>query len=68
MAFVGPHQGPKILGKNHQSTTEVTLNEPPTKTFFENQNFLRISTVDHGYNAASKMLQNHFEVKCFKTL
>ena len=29
MAFVGPHHGPKILGKNHQSTTKVTLNEPP---------------------------------------
>ena len=29
MAFIGPHQGPKILGKNHQSTTKVTLNEPP---------------------------------------
>ena len=28
MAFVGPHHGPKILGKNHQSTTKVTLNEP----------------------------------------
>ena len=29
MAFVGPHHGPKSLGKNHQSTTKVTLNEPP---------------------------------------
>ena len=29
MAFVGPHHMPKILGKNHQSTTKVTLNEPP---------------------------------------
>ena len=29
MAFVGPHHGLKILGKNHQSTTKVTLNEPP---------------------------------------
>ena len=29
MAFVGPHHRPKILGKNHQSTTKVTLNEPP---------------------------------------
>ena len=28
MAFVGPYHGPKILGKNHQSTAEVTLNEP----------------------------------------
>ena len=32
MAFVGPHHGPKILGKNHQSTTKVTLNEPPIKS------------------------------------
>ena len=32
MAFVGPHHGPKILGKNHQSTTKVTLNEPPITT------------------------------------
>ena len=31
MTFVGPHHGPKILGKNHQSTTKVTLNEPPIK-------------------------------------
>ena len=31
MAFVGPHHGPKILGKNHQSTTKVTLNEPPIR-------------------------------------
>ena len=31
MTFVGPHQGPNILGKNHQSTTKVTLNEPPKK-------------------------------------
>ena len=29
MAFVGPHHGPNMLGKNHQSTTKVTLNEPP---------------------------------------
>ena len=29
IAFVGPHHMPKILGKNHQSTTKVTLNEPP---------------------------------------
>ena len=32
MAFVGPLRGPKILGKNHQSTTKVTLNEPPIKS------------------------------------
>ena len=29
MAFVGPHHISKILGKNHQSTTKVTLNYPP---------------------------------------
>ena len=26
---MGPHHLQKILGKNHQSTTKVTLNEPP---------------------------------------
>ena len=31
MAFVGPPNMSKILGKNHQSTTKVTLNEPPIK-------------------------------------
>ena len=31
MAFIGPHHISKILGKNHQSTTKVTLNEPPIK-------------------------------------
>ena len=31
MAFIGPHHGPNIFGKNHQSTTKVTLNEPPKK-------------------------------------
>ena len=35
MAFVGPHQGLKILGKNHQSTTKVTLNEPPITDLFQ---------------------------------
>ena len=34
MDFVGPHHGPKILGKNHQSTTKVTLNEPPINRVF----------------------------------
>ena len=29
MAFLGPHHLQKILGKNHQSTTKVTLNKPP---------------------------------------
>ena len=36
MAFVGPHHGPKILGKNHQSTTKLTLNEPPIMTKLTN--------------------------------
>ena len=33
MAFVGPHHMPTILGKNHQSTTKVTLNEPPISLY-----------------------------------
>ena len=37
MAFVGPHHGPKILGKNHQSTTKVTLNEPPMNSMKANK-------------------------------
>ena len=48
MAFVGPHHGPKIFGKNHQSTTKVTLNEPPITTHnIMNCNINLFSLISH---------------------
>ena len=64
MAFVGPHHGPKILGKNHQSTTKVTLNEPPIMPIWHFKLISKKNGIGHGTIGVVNELRFKYSCVC----